>query len=69
MSDTALHSTDVFLRRAILNLLASGQSTAEALAALLNIDLARTRATLADLLAQGRVVRAGILYEIQRRAA
>ena len=69
MIETTQHSTDVFLRRAILNRLASGPHTPEALAARLNADLSRTRATLVSLVAQGRVVPVGILYEIQRRAA
>ena len=66
MIETTLHSPDIFLHHAILNLLASGQSTAEALAALLNTDLGRTRVALASLVAQGRVARVGILFGLAR---
>ena len=69
MIKTAQHSGDVFLRHAVLGRLATGPSTPEALAAQLNTDLCRVRATLADLVATGRVVRVGVLFEIQRRAA
>ena len=69
MTETTRHLTDVFLHHAILARLASGSAYPEALAAHLNIDLARTRATLAGMVATGRVVQVGILYEIRRRAA
>ena len=63
------HSSAGFLRQAILNVLARGQSTAEALAAQLNVDLSRVRATLAALVATGRAVRVGLLFELPRAAA
>lgn len=62
MVEATLHSPDIFLHHAILNRLASGSAYPEALAAHLNIDLARTRVALAGLAAQGLVFRCGILF-------
>ena len=66
MIEAPQHSTDVFLRRAILDRLTNGPHTAESLAARLNADLCRVRVALAGLTAQGRVVRVGILFGLAR---
>ena len=64
-----INETDIFLNHAVLGRLATGPSTPEALAALLNCDLCRVRDALGGLVAQGRAVQVGILFESQRRAA
>lgn len=60
-----------FVRRAIFNRLAAarGPMTAEAVAAVMNVDLTLARAALAALVATGSVIRNGVLFSLPRTAA
>jgi len=61
-----------FVQRSVLVQLRGGPSTAEALSATLNVDLALVAAVLRGLLAIGRVEQSGCLWQLSqppRRAA